>query len=79
MVEADWLRSYGLYEGLEYTFMRMKSRTSIPEHLEGAVETLKIFREEMDEEFRWFFPEVLGFVRDVFPSKRDTSRDTSHD
>lgn len=79
MVEADWLRSYGLYEGLEYTFMRMKSRTSMPEHLEGAVETLKVFREEMDEEFRWFFPEVLGFVRDVFPTTQDTTHDTPHD
>ena len=68
MVEADWLRSYGLYEGLEYTFMRMKSRTSMPEQLEGAVETLKVFREEMDEEFRWFFPEVLGFVKNQISS-----------
>ena len=67
MVQADWLSSYGVDEGLEYTFMRMKSRTSMPEQLEGAVETLKVFREEMDAEFRWFFPEVLGFVRDVFP------------
>ncbi|HOY17972.1 MAG TPA: ACP phosphodiesterase [Haliscomenobacter sp.] len=62
MVQADWLSSYGVYEGLEYTFMRMKSRTSMPEQLEGAVETLKVFREEMDAEFRWFFPEVVGFV-----------------
>jgi len=62
MVEADWLRSYGVYEGLEYTFKRMKTRTSMPEHLEGAVETLQVFRAEMDAEFRWFFPELLGFV-----------------
>jgi acyl carrier protein phosphodiesterase len=62
MVEADWLQSYGVYEGLEYTFKRMRPRTSMPEQLEGAVETLRVFREEMDAEFRWFFPEVLGFV-----------------
>lgn len=68
MVEADWLRSYGLYEGLDYTFMRMKSRTSMPEHLEGAVDTLQVFREEMDAEFRWFFPEVLGFVQGTLPT-----------
>lgn len=68
MVDADWLRSYGLYEGLDYTFMRMKSRTSVPEHLEGAVESLQVFREEMDGEFRWFFPEILGFVQGALPT-----------
>jgi acyl carrier protein phosphodiesterase len=63
MVDADWLRSYGVYEGLDYTFLRMRSRTSMPEYLDGAVETLQLFQEEMNVEFRAFFPDILQFVQ----------------
>lgn len=62
MIEADWLLQYGTLEGLEFTFSKVRNRTSNPVQLDGAVQSLIDQFEWLDAEFNAFFPEVTAFV-----------------
>ncbi len=62
MIADDWLVKYGMKDGLQYTFDRMKKRTSRPELLENAVESLMDNYEELENGFNEFFPEVINYV-----------------
>ncbi len=59
MAASGWLESYALPEGLSYAFLRLQSRTSKPELLEGVMDTLERYFTEMDREFNQFFPDIL--------------------
>ncbi len=65
MVEHNWLRSYGQYEGLDYTLLRMRQRVSQPEHLDGAVENLKAQEVALEKDFHAFFPDIIGHIRQM--------------
>lgn len=65
MIADDWLPAYGTLEGLAYTFDRMKRRVSIPEHLDGAVDSLHTFYSEMTEEFGVFYPEIQAHIQSM--------------
>lgn len=62
MIADDWLVRYGTFEGLEFTFNRMKRRASQPSHFDNAVETLQMNLGPLDENFRQFFPDAINFV-----------------
>jgi len=62
MIAKDWLAAYGTEEGLRFTFSRMKARTSRPQYFENAFESLIADYSFFDEEFQFFFPEVMKFV-----------------
>jgi acyl carrier protein phosphodiesterase len=64
MIEHKWLQAYGTDEGIRYTFKRLTERLSKPEYLDGVVDNLLRFNEEMTEEFNLFFPEVIEYVRE---------------
>ncbi|MCB0588555.1 MAG: DUF479 domain-containing protein [Phaeodactylibacter sp.] len=69
MIADDWLRSYGSHNGLAITFRRMKNRVSRPEYLDGALESLMLHHEGLNEEFNTFFPEVIEYVHSEFLSQ----------
>ena len=62
MIADNWLRSYGSHNGLAIAFHRMKRRTSRPEYLDGALESLVLHFDDLNEEFNAFFPDVIEFV-----------------
>jgi acyl carrier protein phosphodiesterase len=62
MVAGNWLLQYRSLPGIDFTIRRLQERTSRPEFLEGAVETLAREESQLTEEFHQFFPEVTGHV-----------------
>lgn len=62
MIADDWLVRYGTFEGLEFTFGRMKRRASEPSHFDNAVDTLQLHLKPLEENFYTFFPDAIGFV-----------------
>lgn len=62
MVADDWLVRYGTEDGLRFTFNRVKLRTSAPHFFENAVESLKTYYQEFEEEFNAFFPDMIGEI-----------------
>ncbi len=62
MINHNWLRNYTTKAGLRSTFRRLKKRTSKPQHLDGAVESLERDYELLDAEFLQFFPAIIEFV-----------------
>lgn len=65
MIADDWLPAYGTYEGLEYTFHRMKRRVSKPQHLDGTVDSLEKHQDALTKNFHLFYPEILAFFERV--------------
>lgn len=63
MIADDWLVRYGTFEGLEFTFSRMRLRASKPSYFDHAVETLQLHLEPLNERFLQFFPDVMEFVK----------------
>lgn len=59
MINAQWLDSYGSLEGLNYTFRRMRARTSHPEWLDGAVDSLEALTPQLEADFVAFFPDLI--------------------
>jgi len=64
MVEHDWLRNYGNYNGLSYVFKKMDQRTKFPSHFHKAIIDLKEDKALLQEEFSLYFPEVIAFVNE---------------
>lgn len=63
MIAGDWLIGYGQFEGLAFTFDRMKFRLSKPAYLDNVIENLKNNLAAFDEEFNLFFPDAITFVQ----------------
>lgn len=63
MVKDNWLVQYGTEEGLSTTFGYLKRRVSRPEHIEGAIDSLKLHHRELEQGFLTFFPELMTYVK----------------
>lgn len=63
MIADDWLMQYGKWEGLAFTFNRMRRRASEPSHFDFAAETLQKYLEPLEEGFLQFFPDVVEYVQ----------------
>ncbi|MFK8058140.1 MAG: ACP phosphodiesterase [Saprospiraceae bacterium] len=70
MIESDWLRQYGTYEGQAYVFERFGKRLSKPELLDGVIDTLRTNEDVFAKAFKAFYPwmqasckEMLGPVQ----------------
>jgi acyl carrier protein phosphodiesterase len=58
MIRENWLIHYGTEEGLEYTFSRMKLRSSQPWKFDYALRSLGEHLEDLETAFHSFFPEM---------------------
>ncbi len=56
MIDSDWLRQYGSYEGQAYVFERFGRRLSRPELLAGVIDTLRANERVFAEAFDEFYP-----------------------
>lgn len=63
MIADNWLQSYGSHNGLAIAFSRMKMRASRPKYLDGALESLILHFEALNEEFNAFFPDVIEYAQ----------------
>lgn len=64
MISHDWLRGYGRYEGLRFTFEKMDLRTSFPSDFQSAVLHLQEDEAAFTEEFNLFFPDLVAHVEE---------------
>ncbi len=62
MIEDDWLMRYGTLDGIREAIDRLKKRTSRPEYLEGALESLLENEVGLNDDFNAFFPDVYQMV-----------------
>lgn len=65
MVNSDWLRQYGSYEGQAYVFERFGKRLSKPELLDGVIDTLRANEEVFAKAFKAFYPWMQASCRDL--------------
>ena len=64
LLNRRWLaHAYSDIEGLERTFYYLKKRTSRPEYIEGASNTLLKNHAEIDNTFLTFYPQVIESTR----------------
>ena len=63
MIEDNWLCGYRTLRGVQKTVRFLQRRTSRPELLEGAIESLQRDEATLNLEFNSFFPEVIAFVQ----------------
>jgi len=64
MVNSDWLRQYGSYEGQAYVFERFGKRLSKPKLLDGVIDTLRNNEEVFAKAFENFYPWMQARCRD---------------
>ena len=67
IVEKDWLRKYGDFDGLSLVFDRMSQRVKRENPLRGSEEELKQNYSEMEKNFNIFFPELIEYVEEIRP------------
>ena len=67
IVEKDWLRKYGDFEGLSLVFDRMSQRVKRENPLRGSEEELRQNYSEMEKNFNIFFPELIKYVEEIRP------------
>ncbi len=58
MIEHDWLRQYGSYEGQAYVFERFGRRLSKPALLDGVIDTLRQHEQVLAKAFVDFYPKL---------------------
>jgi acyl carrier protein phosphodiesterase len=64
MARMDWLGSYRETEAVGEALDRIGNRLTRGNALLGSVEELKVNYAGLQEDFRMFFPEVIGFARE---------------
>jgi acyl carrier protein phosphodiesterase len=62
MIADNWLQAYCTHNGIAYTFRRLRRRTSKPQLLDGAIDSLAQDFHDLNTEFNRFFPELIHFV-----------------
>jgi acyl carrier protein phosphodiesterase len=67
MAAQDWLGSYREFAVLGQVIQGMSRRLSRPELLVGTLPQLSRLYEPLSEDFRLFYPQLLGFVRQNTP------------
>lgn len=65
IVQKDWLRKYGDFEGLSLVFERMSVRVKRENPLAGSEDELRENYYEIEENFNIFFPEVIAYVEKI--------------
>ncbi len=65
IVQKDWLRKYGDYEGLSLVFDRMSQRVKRENPLKGSEVELRENYSEIEDNFNIFFPEVIRYVEEI--------------
>jgi len=65
IVQMDWLRKYGDYEGLSLVFDRMYERVKRENPLRGSESELRDNYSEMEENFNLFFPDLIRYVNEI--------------
>jgi len=63
MAAQDWLGSYREFAVLGQVIQGMSRRLSRPELLAGTLPLLSELYEPLSDDFRLFYPQLLGFVR----------------
>ncbi len=56
MINSDWLKQYGSYEGQAYVFERFGQRLSKPALLSGVIDTLRSNEDVFAKAFSSFYP-----------------------
>lgn len=65
-IRNNWLIAYSTIEGIETVLQRMSSRTSLPEHTEFAIDSLRERQDEYLKEFNSFFPDIKNYILKEF-------------
>ncbi len=71
MIADDWLMQYQHEHGIAFTLSRLQKMASRPEFLEGGVESLRRHHAELESRFVVFFPEVTGYVAELFSPRNE--------
>jgi len=61
-IRNNWLMAYSSIEGMETVLQRMSSRTSLPEHTDFAINSLRENQDKYLEEFNLFFPDIRNYI-----------------
>lgn len=62
MVSSNWLLNYASLESMEQIFEGMAMRTPFKSGMENAVDDLRLYYGDFENEFRTFFPELVDYV-----------------
>lgn len=71
MIADEWLRHYQSLEGLEKTFNRVGKRTKFTSGFDTAVVQLMNDYESLNEEFNYFFPNIIKMSEDFIADLSD--------
>ncbi|MDX1471598.1 MAG: acyl carrier protein phosphodiesterase [Flavobacteriaceae bacterium] len=61
MIEANWLVSYAEIDGIKKVLQGMNRRTGLKSGMDMAVEDLRKFYVEFEDDFKQFFPDLIEF------------------
>lgn len=64
MMESNWLVSYASIAGIERILFQMDYRTKHRANMQNAVQELQEFYTEFEEEFTYFFKDLMQMVED---------------
>lgn len=62
MVSSNWLVNYASLDSMEQIFEGMAMRTPFKSGMESAVDDLRLYYGDFENEFRTFFPELVDYV-----------------
>lgn len=63
LLQHDWFHNYSHVDGLTQTLRGISHRSRFDNRIYEAADELKEYDQELDEEFRRFFPDLLEFSR----------------
>lgn len=71
MIDQEWLLGYGTLEGIRLTLRRVARRSPALVDLEGMESVLQGRMEELERDFREFYPEVMKRAKEIREERSD--------
>jgi acyl carrier protein phosphodiesterase len=64
MVKSNWLLNYSTIEGIDRSLTGLSRRTNFKSGMEHASNDLVIHYQDLEDDFRVFFPEIIDYIRE---------------
>lgn len=69
LIKHDWFSNYTTLEGIQQTLANISKRTSFQNNLTDAINEMKRFENEIEQDFLKFFPELIDYCKYFIHSK----------
>lgn len=69
MLQNDWFHKYSSFDGIQQTLSGISKRSKFENNMEEAVNELIVYEQQLDDDFKLFFPQLIEHCKKFIATK----------